>query len=133
MYNIASGYIEQGILYTVFGAQSVTYNGTTYITGQAFRGVVSVTTYSLSGTGTQLVYENLELDGAYIEYTENELDAPIFPATTMLNGFVIEYMQNANDIIFKDVTVLNGFAMELLDYPFYSFAIVETRLNNESI
>jgi len=56
------------------------------------------------------------------------LDAPIPFDTTMLYGFAIEYMQNANDIVFNDVTVLNGFAMELLDYPFYSFTITEKRL-----
>lgn len=128
MYNIASGYIQAGILYIVYGAQCVTYNGTIYTIGQTFRGVALVTAFTFSGTGTQLVYEVLELDGAGIEFVENALDAPVFPDTTMLNGFAIEYLQNANDIVFTDVTVLNGFAMELLDYPFYSFAITETRI-----
>jgi len=128
MYNIASGYIEQGVLYIVYGTQNVTYNGITYTNGQTFRGIAGVAAFTFSSIGTQLVYEVLELDGADIEYAENALDAPIFPDATMLNGFAIEYMQNANDIVFIDVTVLNGFAMELLDYPFYSFAIIETRI-----
>jgi len=128
MYNITNGYLEADILYIVYGAQSLTYNGTTYNTGQTFKGVAGIPDFTFLGTGTQLVYEVLELDGAAIEYTENALDAPISSDTTMLYGFAIEYMQNANDIVFNDVTVLNGFAMELLDYPFYSFTITERRL-----
>jgi len=128
MYNISSGNIQVGILYLVYGTQSVTYNGTTYTTGQSFRGVATVSTFTFSGTGTQFVSEILELQGSAIIFDENALDKPIFLSTTNLNGFAIEYQQNANDIIFNDITTIKGFAMELLDYPFYSFAITETRL-----
>lgn len=128
MFNIVSGNIKAGVLYLVYGAQSVTYNGTTYTTGQSFRGVLAVTTYTFSGSGTQLVYELVEERGASISYEENALDNPVFSDTTKFSGFAIEYQQNANDIVFNDVTALKGFAMELLDYPFYCFAITETRI-----
>lgn len=128
MFNIDSGKIQQGILYLVYGTQSVTYNGTTYTTGQYFRGILGVTTYMFLGSGTQLVYETLEARGCAIEYIEDFSDLPVFSDATTFNGFAIEYMQGANDIDFNDVTALKGFAMELLDYPFYSFAITETRL-----
>jgi hypothetical protein len=125
MYNIASGYIEDGVLYTVFGGQSVTYNGTTYNTGQSFRGVAGVYSFTFSGTGTQLVYELLEFKGAAIHFHENSLDLPVFPDPTVFKGFGIEYMQNANDILYNEITNLNGFAMEILDYPFYGFQITK--------
>lgn len=128
MFNIVSGKIQQGVLYLVYGAQSVTYNGTTYTTGQYFRGVLGITTYTFSGSGTQLVYETFEARGCVIEYIEDFSDLPVFVDATKLSGFAIEYTQGANDIAFNDETVLNGFTMELLDYPFYSFAITEIRL-----
>lgn len=128
MFNIVSGKIQQGVLYLVYGAQSVTYNGTTYTTGQYFRGVLGISTFTFSGSGTQLVYETFEIRGSNIEYVEDSTDKPVFADTTKLIGFAIEYMQGANDITFNDITVLNGFAIELLDYPFYSFAITESRL-----
>lgn len=126
MYNIVSGAIERGVLYIVYGAQSAIYNGTTYTTGQTFRGIASVSAYTFSGSGTQFVYEVLELAGTSIEFVENLIDkAAVYPDTTVLNGFAIEFKQNAKDIVFDDVTVLNGFAIELIDYPFYSFEIIE--------
>ena len=128
MINIISGKIQPGVLYFVYGAQSVTYNGTTYTTGQYFRGVIGVSTFTFSGSGTQLIYEVLELSGCAIEYVEDATDKPVFADATSLIEFAIEYMQGANDINFNDVTVLNGYAIELLDYPFYSFAIIEIRL-----
>ena len=128
MYNISSGNILGGVLYIVWGTNSVIYNGTTYMSGQVFRGVPSITNFTFSGSGTQLVYEVLELQGAALEFSENGLDQPIYSTTTTLNGFAIEYVQNANDISFNDKTILNAFSMELLDYPFYSFQITEKRL-----
>ena len=115
-------------MYQVYGVQSVTYNGITYSTGQTFRGIISVTTFTFSGTGTQLVYEVLELAASAIIFDENSLDDPVFTDTTQLSGFAIEFQQNANDIVFDDITTLKGFAIELLDYPFYSLAITEQRL-----
>jgi hypothetical protein len=70
----------------------------------------------------------LELRGALIIYDENFSDLPDFADVTLLSGFTIEYQQNANDLIFNDITTLKGFAIELLDFPFYSFMINETRL-----
>lgn len=128
MFNIVSGKIQQGVLYLVYGMQSVTYNGTTYTTGQYFRGVIGVTTYTFSGSGTQSVYETFEAMGFAIEYVEDFSDLPVFADATKLSAFAIEYTQSSIDIAYNDVTILNGFTIELLDYPFYSFAITETRL-----
>lgn len=128
MFNITSGNIRDGVLYLVYGAQSVTYNGSTYVTGQTFRGILSIENFTFAGTGTQLVYEILELRGALIIYDENFSDLPDFADVTLLSGFTIEYQQNENDLIFNDITTLKGFAIELLDFPFYSFMINETRL-----
>jgi hypothetical protein len=128
MFNITSGNIQSDRLYLVYGSQNVTYNDITYSSGQQFRGVADLTTYSFSGSGTQLVYEVLEEQGVAIVYEENLLDNPIFPDTTLLIGFAIEFQQNANDIGFNDVTLLNSFAIELIDFPFYSFAVTEIRL-----
>ena len=128
MFNIVSGKIQQEVLYLVYGTQSVTYNGMTYTTGQYFRGVLGITTYAFSGSGTLLVYETFEARGCVIEYIEDFSDLPVFVDATKLSGFSIEYTQGANDIAFNDETVLNGFTMELLDYPLYSFAITEIRL-----
>lgn len=128
MYNISSGYILENVLYIVYGSQSVTYNAVTYTTGQTFRGIRSITAFTFSGTGTQLVYELSELRGSTIAFDENAIDSSLFSDTTKISGTAIEYQQNANDIVFTDITVLKGFTMELLDYPFYSFLITETRL-----
>lgn len=128
MYNITSGNILADVLYLVYGSQSVIYNGVTYTTDQTFRGAQSISTFTFFGTGTQIVYELLELQASALIFDENNIDYPLFPEITRLKGFEIEYQQNANDIIFNDITALNGFAMELLDYPFYSFQISETRL-----
>lgn len=128
MFNITSGNIKWGVLYLVYSTQSVTYNGATYSAGQTFRGVGSVTTFTFSGTGTQFVYEVQEFAASSLIFDENSLDSPAFPDVTKFSGFAIEYKQNANDIIFDDSTILKAFAIELLDYPFYSFAISEIRL-----
>lgn len=128
MLNISSGQILNGILYLVYGTQSVTYNGTIYTTGQIFKGIISVTTFTFSGSGTQIVYEVSEFAGAGIVYDENMLDSSFFSDKTKLDGFAIEYQQNANDILFNETTILKGFSIELIDFPFYSFAITETRL-----
>ena len=128
MFNITSGNIQENVLYLVYGTQSVLYNGTTYAVGQTFRGISSITTFTFSGLGTQLVYEVTELKGANITFDENTLDNPVSSDITKLSGFAIEYQQNTNDITFNDITTLKGFAMELLDFPFYSFLINETRL-----
>lgn len=128
MYNITSGNILRDILYLVYGTQSVIYNGTTYVAGQTFRGVSSITAFTFSGTGTQLVYEVMELKGANIIFDENTLDNPISSDITKLSDFAIEYQQNTNDITFNDITTLKGFAIELLDFPFYSFEVTETRI-----
>jgi len=128
MFNITSGNILRNVLYLVYGTQNVIYNGATYITGQTFRGIPSITTFTFSGSGTQLLYEVTELRGANIIFDENALDSSLFSDITKHSGFAIEYQQNTNDIAFNDITTLKGFAIELLDFPFYSFFINETNL-----
>ncbi len=110
-------------MYLIYGTQSVTYNAITYTTGQQFRGISGVATFTFSGSGTQLVYESMEIKGAAITYNENALDTSVFTENIILSGATIEFLQNANDIHFNDATIMNGFAIELIDYPFYSFQI----------
>jgi len=128
MFNITTGNILAGVLYLVYGTQSVIYNGNTYNHGQTFRGISSINTFTFSGTGTQLVYEISEFSASALILDENALDIPVFNDTTQASNFSIEFQQNNNDISFDDITALNGFSIELLDYPFYSFTVSETRL-----
>ncbi|NBQ51427.1 MAG: hypothetical protein EBU35_12490, partial [Marivivens sp.] len=55
---IASGAIKAGIVYTVSGGTSITYNGTTVAAGAQFTGVHDATTYTkTAGTESVLEYE----------------------------------------------------------------------------
>ncbi|MBB5395638.1 hypothetical protein [Mucilaginibacter sp. AK015] len=125
-YNVLSGEIQAGILYQVVGAQSVIYNSSTYLTGQYFSGVVSEKTFTYSGTGTQGLNEILQFNGVAIEF-DNEANISFFD-TSILGGFAIEYYMNSDEQIINDITQISGFALELLDYPYYSFLIIEERL-----
>lgn len=128
-FNVTSGNIQANVLYIVIGAQSVTYNSITYTTGQTFRGINGITTYTLSGgIGSVELDEVLELFGNRISFKENSIDQPVNTDITMLNGFSIEFDLNDAEKIVNEVTTLKGFGIELLDYPFYAFEITETRL-----
>lgn len=127
-YNVVSGDIVNGALYYVAGSQSVIYNSSTYTTGQQFRGVPGVRTFTYSGSGTQIVYEVSELRGAAIEFSEVSQDQPIYPETTIFKGFAVEFELNDDEKKVQETTRLTGFGVEFIDYPFYSFEITETRL-----
>lgn len=129
-FNIVSGSIEPKVLYLVVGVQSVTYNGTTYTTGQTFLGISGVTTYTLSGgISTAEVDEVTKYLGFSLEIRPNSIDLPtIFPEITVLSGFAIEFNLNKSEQITQEVTQISGFTIELVDYPFYGFEIIETRL-----
>lgn len=128
MYNISSGEIEVGVLYLVYGNQSVVYNGITYSSGQYFRGVGGVADFTFSGDGTQLVYETLELKGGAIEFLPDGQDLPVFWDQTVINGAALEFEQTAADAIFNDATSLDGASVEVMESAGYSFMITETRL-----
>lgn len=127
-YNVISGEIITGVLYYVAGGKSVVYNTLPYATGQYFRGVNSVTTFTYSGTGAEELNEVAEFKGAAFELVEISGDQPVYPDVTELKGFAIEYELNDAEKVVNEVTKISGFALELIDYPFYSFEITETRL-----
>jgi len=127
-YNVVSGDIITGVLYYVAGGKSVVYNTLTYTTGQYFRGVNNITTFTFSGTGSGEINEVTELRGAAFELVGVSGDQPVFPDVTELKGFAIEYELNDAEKVVNEVTKITGFALELIDYPFYSFEITETRL-----
>lgn len=127
-YIVVSGEIQGGLLYYVAGGQSVIYNSTTYNTGQYFRGAAGVKTFTYSGTGTMELNEVAELRGSATEYVEVSNDQPVYLETTVLKSFGIEYELNEAEKIVNEVTVIRGFALELIDYPFFSFEITENRL-----
>jgi hypothetical protein len=128
--NISSGQIEPGVLYQVFGSGDVTYNGFTRAPGlvnNTFRGVFGVTVFTTTGAVT--IAEVTEFKGASIAYVEDYIDRPIFAdGSTIMKGCGIEYILTEQEKTVAELTVLKGFAIELTDYPFYCFAITETRL-----
>ncbi len=128
MYNVSTNEIVEGVLYRVTGDASVIYNETTYIAGLAFRGIAGANTFSYQGDGTQELVEVLELKGAGVELQENGADLPAFTDKTVLNGFSIEFSLNNEEKIVNEITQINGFSIEFIDFPFYSFEIIETRL-----
>lgn len=129
-YNVATNAIQEGVLYIVAGVQSATYNSVTYATGEVFRGVAGVSSFTYSGSGTQEVNELTELKGGSIEFATNDLDIPdnFFPEQTVLKGFAVEFIQQGDDIFVLDETIIKGFAIEYVDYPIYAFGIMERRL-----
>ncbi|MDB5011506.1 MAG: hypothetical protein JWQ06_2295 [Mucilaginibacter sp.] len=93
-----------------------------------FRGVPGITTFTYSGTGTQIVNEVTEFRGGGIELIENAVDIPAFADITLLKGIAVEFALNDAEKKVNEVTKITGFALELIDYPFYSFEIIEKRL-----
>jgi hypothetical protein len=127
-YQISSGEIAPGVLYLVIGEQSVTYNSATYIQGQVFRGIIGAKTFTYSGLGSQGVNEVLELSTFAVEYIENSIDQPLYTGTTLLKGMSIELTLNDSEKTVPETTKIQGFALELIDYPFFSFEITEIRI-----
>jgi hypothetical protein len=127
-YNVLSGEIVTDTLYRVTGEQSVTYNSVTYEPGATFKGVTGANTFEYIGVGIKELNEVLELRAFAIEYVNISSDNPVYDETTVLKSFNVEYELNDAEKIVNEVTRLQGFALELIDYPFYSFEITETRL-----
>jgi hypothetical protein len=124
-YPVVSGEISPGVLYVVAGTGTVTYNGAAYAGGQTFRGLNGIATF----TGSAEVNEVLELKGGGLESVESGIDLPVlFPESTLLKGMAVEFVMNEEEQVVHEVTKITGFAVELIDYPFFSFAITETRL-----
>ncbi|GGH03770.1 hypothetical protein [Mucilaginibacter phyllosphaerae] len=126
-YNVLTGEITYGLLYYVTGDQSVVYNEAIYDQGEYFRGN-NIKTFTYSGAGLQELNEVTELKCAGIEFFEVSNDLPTFNETTRLVGFAIEFEPNDKEKIVNELTIIKGFALELIDYPFYSFEIIEKRL-----
>jgi hypothetical protein len=122
-YNVLTGDIIPFYLYVVAGGKSIIYDSVTYSTGQRFRGVQGVETFTYSGAGSQILNQVSELQSLSLEY----LDSPIFPESTTMKGFAVEYEINKAEYTVTDVTVIKGFALEMTDFPFYVFEITETR------
>lgn len=129
MYNVPSGEIQQGVLYTVAGTKSVVYNGITYATGVNFRGVVGITTFTFSGAGTELLYEETELKAGSLTFELSYPDIAFPSLTTVLSGTAIEFDLTQEEKVVQELTRLTGMAIELIDYPFYSFVINEERFS----
>jgi len=72
MYEIISGNIEKDILYQVTGGTSVVYNTITYLSGEFFVGVSSITTYTKT-LGTEIVTY-----AANFESSTNEFEQPTY-------------------------------------------------------
>jgi hypothetical protein len=121
--SIATGNIQIGILYTVFVA-NITYNSTSVTPGNTFLGVFGINNFAGSG----LVYEVLELKGSAIEYLQNSEDLAFLNSITAIAGMSIEFALNESEKVVNDTTQILGMSIELIDYPFYSFSITETRL-----
>jgi len=67
---IASGAIQAGIVYTVSGGTSITYNGATVAAGAQFTGAHGVTTFTkTAGTETVLEYELIREDAPEAGYS----------------------------------------------------------------
>lgn len=127
-YSVITGEINYNVLYIVAGAKSVIYNSVTYLTGQQFRGVQGVRSFTYSGAGTQALYEVFELTASVIEYAESGSDLPVYADETLIRGFTIEYELTDAEKSVRETTKITGFSIELIDYPFYSFEIVETSI-----
>lgn len=126
-YQVISGEIAENVLYVVAGEQTVTYNAVDYGTGDNFRGVADQKTFTYSGSGTQEVNEVFELRSGGIRYVETGVDQPVFPEQTKFAGMAIEFALNDAEKVVQEVTKIQGFALEVIDYPFYVFEIIETR------
>jgi GDSL-like Lipase/Acylhydrolase family len=128
-YNVLDGEIQAGVLYKVAGEQSVEYDSVTYITDQTFRGVDGVVNFTYLGFGTQILNEILEFRGGSIEFLLNPEEQVTDDGPTVLKGMAIEFDLNEAEKIVQEVTEIKGMALELIDYPFYSFMITEQRFS----
>ncbi|MFD2870849.1 hypothetical protein ACFS5N_00125 [Mucilaginibacter ximonensis] len=127
-YNVITGEINYNTLYFVGGEKSVIYNSVTYTTGQLFRGISNIKSFTYSGVGTQALYEVTEISGGGVEYVDTSANLFTFPDLASIQGLAIEYLLADAEKTVQETTKIRGFAIELIDYPFYSFSIIETHL-----
>jgi hypothetical protein len=127
-FNVPTDAVQSGVLYRVAGEQTATYNSVAYATGSTFRGVVGFTSFTYSGSGTQIVNQVTEFASASLEYVGNSTDLPTFPESTILKGFAIEFAQQGDDIHVEETTIIKGFAIEFVDTNNYVFQILTRRL-----
>jgi hypothetical protein len=126
-YNIDSGNIQAGVLYQVYGSSgTLTYNSIVYTPGETFRGVTGTGTFSHSGD--TVLQEVTELSGTGAAFVQDSADLPVFAEKAELCGAAITFDLSPEEQIVNETTRIQGFALELIDYPFFSFEITETRL-----
>lgn len=131
MYNVPTNAIEAFILYVNAGDQSVVYNSNTYTTGQTFTGVTGVTSFTYTGSGTQIVNEVEQLQGASVEQRILPIDANPYPQTETFFGGEIEFILNKNELIVNDSQILKGAEVEFtyLSNPFSSITTRRGQIN----
>jgi hypothetical protein len=126
-YNIDSGKIQARVLYQVYGSSgTLTYAGTVYTPGETFRGIAGTGTFSQ--TGDTVLQEVTELSGTGAAYVQDSADLPAFTEKAELRGAAIAFELSQEEQVVNETTRIQGFALELIDYPFFSFEITETRL-----
>ena len=59
--DVATGSIEEDVVYVNYGYTTVTYDGNPYTDGQSFTGVSGVTTYTTAGSGVVFATQELEI------------------------------------------------------------------------
>jgi len=59
--DVATGSIEEGVVYVNYGYTTVTYNSVEYADGESFTGVSGVTSYTTTGTGEVIEAQEIEL------------------------------------------------------------------------
>jgi len=126
-YHIASGGIEKGKLYVVAGERSVIYTGVTYNTGDKFRGT-GTNTYAFSGSGTQLVYEVVEVFSLSFGLERSGVDLPVFPENIDIKGISLGMETNAVDRLYPDILVVYGLSIGLEHSPLFVDSVIERRL-----
>jgi len=128
--SIISGQIVAGAKYLVTGEQSVNYNGHQYTTGQNFRGVINVKTFTWSGSGTQGLEEICEMKGANILFEPNFVDKRDyrFNEPMKLKGFSVLFEMNDSDKRYLDKTRIFGASVLFEHTPLRTHSVTSRRL-----
>lgn len=124
-YNVPTNGIKPDWLYIIIGDKSVTYNSVTYATGETFRGVAGVATFTYGSGTTEEVNEVTEISGFGVEFekfiSEN---IGLFPDDVKVTGFGVEYVQSGSDLIIPDATVIRGFGVEYEINPLRHYRVI---------
>lgn len=129
MYNVAVNSIQFNVLYLVVGSKSVLYNGGEYGTGDFFRGIDGISSFIFIGEGTELITELTELYATGILFEQSNEDKSFPFEETGIKGMSVNYELTAEEKNVQEVTELKGMSLTLLDYPFYTYFINETRFS----